>query len=87
MAATPKGSDIPWHRVINSAGKISARAGSEGEGDNRQRAAMESEGIVFSKSGRVCWSTVRWQGPDEAWLGEAEIDVMDFLDKRATWPK
>ena len=44
MAATPKGSDIPWHRVINSAGKISARAGSEGEGDNRQRAAMESEG-------------------------------------------
>ena len=41
----PYGSDVPWHRVVNAQGRISARSepGSEG----LQRAMLEEEGIVF----------------------------------------
>ncbi len=35
MAATPSGEEIPWHRVVNSQGEISARK--EGNSDHRQR--------------------------------------------------
>jgi len=81
MAATPSGEEIPWHRVINSAGKISDR-----EGASRQRKRLEAEGVVFSKSGKVSWADVRWHGPSEAWLDAHHIDFVDFLDIQAKWP-
>ena len=40
---------LPWHRVINSGGKISLT----GSGADLQRQLLESEGIIFDKSGRV----------------------------------
>ena len=40
MAACPD--DVPWHRVVNSQGKISHPAAAE------QRRRLESEGVVFS---------------------------------------
>jgi len=40
----PDGIDIPWHRVINSRGRISL-PGERGAG---QRRLLEKEGIVFS---------------------------------------
>ena len=62
MAAVPFGSDVPWHRVINSQGKISPRAG--GDGADIQRQLLEAEGIVFDVNGRVNFDMVRWQAPD-----------------------
>ena len=50
---------IPWHRVINSQGKISPRRG--GDGEHVQRALLEAEGIVFDKSNRVDWKKVGWR--------------------------
>jgi methylated-DNA-protein-cysteine methyltransferase-like protein len=45
MNALPAGSDVPWHRVVNAAGRISLR------GDilsaHEQRALLEAEGIHF----------------------------------------
>ena len=45
----------PWHRIINSAGRISLPAA--GGGDT-QRALLEAEGVKFRESGCVeswCW--------------------------------
>jgi methylated-DNA-protein-cysteine methyltransferase-like protein len=42
---------LPWHRVINARGEISARASSDwGE---LQRHLLEAEGVKFDRQGRV----------------------------------
>jgi methylated-DNA-protein-cysteine methyltransferase related protein len=55
MAACPV--DVPWQRVINAQGKISARPGAK-----RQRQLLEAEGIVFVKD-RVDLKVYQWHGP------------------------
>jgi len=60
MAALSAESDVPWHRVINSQGFISARRG--GEGHELQRILLEDEGIVFNDKGKVDLAIYRWQG-------------------------
>ena len=40
---------LPWHRVINSQGKISL----PGEAGQFQREMLEQEGVRFEKSGRI----------------------------------
>lgn len=59
MAAVPHGSGVPWHRVINSAGRTSLT----GEGGEAQRALLEREGVVFGKEGRVDLGLFLWPGP------------------------
>lgn len=59
MAACPQ--DVPWHRVINSQGKISLASEA---GGNEQRLRLEDEGIVFDEKGRVNLSKYRWPGID-----------------------
>ena len=81
MAAAPSGQNIPWQRVINAQGKISAR-----DGGARQRKILEEEGIIFSKSGKVKWADFRWQGPSEAWLEVNGIEFIDFLEAQMKWP-
>ena len=61
MAATPQGRDIPWHRVINSQGRISIRA--NGERDMLQRVLLGEEGVFFNKIGKVDLNAVGWKGP------------------------
>jgi len=58
MAATPSGQGIPWHRVINSKGEISARK--EGSGDNNQKRLLIAEGILFDRHGRVSFDDYGW---------------------------
>lgn len=58
MAALPDGSGIPWHRIINSQGKISLRPGSEGH--RLQRILLEAEGVVFSADDSIDLLTYRW---------------------------
>jgi methylated-DNA-protein-cysteine methyltransferase related protein len=58
MNRTPKGSDVPAHRVINSKGELS---GSWAFGQRgRMRALLEQEGIVFSDDGRVDLKRFGW---------------------------
>ncbi|MBN2565007.1 MAG: MGMT family protein [Candidatus Eisenbacteria bacterium] len=61
MAAVPPGSDVPWHRVINSRGRISLSP--EGEGYRIQKALLESEGVVFDENGRADLGRFGWIGP------------------------
>jgi len=47
MRRAPRGMELPWHRVINSQGKISFPEDSEGY--RQQKDLLEEEGVVFLK--------------------------------------
>ncbi|MEX2115861.1 MAG: MGMT family protein [Bacteroidota bacterium] len=49
MASCPSG--LPWHRVINSQGKISIRSGNDHH--VLQRTLLEKEGVMFDEKGRI----------------------------------
>lgn len=54
--------DVPWQRVINSAGRISiSRADLTAD---FQRALLEAEGIEFDVRGYVDWRRFGWEGMD-----------------------
>lgn len=55
---TPNNIQIPWHRVVNSMGKISYRG--DGEGENLQQMLLENEGINFSKSNKIDLKKHKW---------------------------
>ena len=48
---------LPWHRVINSNGRISL----SGEGYRIQRAMLESERIVFDRTDRIPLRVFQWR--------------------------
>ena len=56
----PRGTDVPWQRVINHKGEISPRF--PAESPLIQRALLESEGVVFDASDRVDLKRYRWLG-------------------------
>jgi methylated-DNA-protein-cysteine methyltransferase-like protein len=59
LHALPSGTHVPWHRVVNAAGKISTRATPGGE--LVQRILLEREGVWLDARGRVPLDRVRWQ--------------------------
>lgn len=63
MAALQDDVGIPWHRIINSQGRISLRTGSEGH--HLQRILLEAEGIVFSADDTIDLVIYRWIAPTE----------------------
>jgi methylated-DNA-protein-cysteine methyltransferase-like protein len=54
---------LPWHRVINSRGKISIRAGNDHH--RLQRKLLEREGVEFNKSGKIDLRRFLWIGPKD----------------------
>jgi len=57
--------ELPWHRVINSEGRISL---GPSQGRELQKALLESEGIEFSANGSLDLKIYLWQGPAcKAW--------------------
>lgn len=50
MRRAPRSRKLPWHRVVNAAGKISFPVDSEGYRQQKKR--LECEGVVFVK-GRI----------------------------------
>jgi methylated-DNA-protein-cysteine methyltransferase-like protein len=44
--------EVPWHRVINAKGEISASPFRHGD-DYLQRSLLEQEGIEFSATGKI----------------------------------
>lgn len=61
LHALPTGSDIPWQRVINAAGRISSRCDRHYEAI--QRALLEAEGVRFDPYGTVDLQRFGWLGP------------------------
>lgn len=58
LHALPAGTIVPWHRVVNAAGRISTRATPGGE--LVQRILLEKEGIRLDVRGRVPLDRWRW---------------------------
>jgi methylated-DNA-protein-cysteine methyltransferase related protein len=72
LHALPTGSEIPWQRVINAAGRVSSRCDRHYEGI--QRALLEAEGVTFDLDGNVDLQRFGWSGPlagEPAQRGEA----------------
>src|SRR5262245_47178605 len=60
MHATPRdGSEIPWHRVINSRGMVSTGRIILDQPD-LQRLLLEAEGITFDENGRCDLARYQW---------------------------
>ncbi len=59
MASVPPGTNVPWHRVINSRGEISLR----GDDLEKQMALLKMEGVRFDTGGRVDLREFGWAGP------------------------
>jgi len=53
---------VPWHRVVNSRGRISH--GGDPRRGRRQRALLEAEGIEFNPEQRIDLNRYRWHFPD-----------------------
>lgn len=54
---------VPWHRVINSQGKISG--GGSLDRPSTQRTLLTVEGVKFRRSGTCDLRKHRWEGPAE----------------------
>ena len=46
LSALPEGSRVPWHRIVNAAGRISLRSGERPMGEI-QRFLLEKEGVAY----------------------------------------
>jgi methylated-DNA-protein-cysteine methyltransferase-like protein len=60
LACLPSGSKLAWHRVVNSAGRISLRPGSA-----RQRRRLQREGVHLTRTGRIDLARFRWTPADD----------------------
>lgn len=56
--------DLPWHRVVNAAGRISQR---HGLGPRLQRELLSQEGIELDRLDRVDLASLLWR-PSASWL-------------------
>lgn len=54
MAKCPN--DVPWWRVVNAQGKISARPNA-----SRQRELLEDEGVVFDERAKIDLTIYLWE--------------------------
>jgi methylated-DNA-protein-cysteine methyltransferase-like protein len=55
--------DVPWHRVLNAQGRISAAERRVESG--LQRDLLKEEGIVFDEEGRVDLAAYQWEAPPD----------------------
>jgi methylated-DNA-protein-cysteine methyltransferase-like protein len=55
----PMAGMVPWHRVLNAAGRVSFR---EGESPELQRELLRGEGVRFGRGGRVDMRRFGWSG-------------------------
>jgi len=63
LHALPDGTDVPWWRVVNRHGEISIKGVLHGAA--RQRQLLRSEGVRFSREGRIDWRRYGW-APEES---------------------
>ena len=59
LHALPDHSAVPWHRVVNARGEISARGTGAG-GGVVQRLRLQDEGVEFDARGRLSLARFGW---------------------------
>jgi methylated-DNA-protein-cysteine methyltransferase-like protein len=60
MRACPD--EVPWHRVVNSQGRLSTRPPTGHGSFNPQRALLEDEGVQFAPDGQIDLRIYGWSG-------------------------
>jgi methylated-DNA-protein-cysteine methyltransferase-like protein len=60
LAALPDGDPLPWHRVVNAAGRISERSG-DGPMEVVQRGLLERERVRFDARGVIALGRFQWR--------------------------
>ena len=61
LSALPEGSRLPWHRIVNAAGRVSLRSSADGRPMDRiQRFLLEREGVRFGGGGTIPLARFRW---------------------------
>ena len=65
LHALDGGSGVPWQRVLNARGEVSARSG-PGWQEGYQRHLLEEEGVVFDLRGKVDLRRYRWRPGSES---------------------
>ena len=65
LNALPADSGVPWHRVINASGQVSAR--SDPDDEEIQRRLLEQEGVELGLHQRVCLARYRWRPRSRRW--------------------
>ena len=58
LHALPAETTVPWHRVLNARGTVSARAA--GGESLTQQLLLEREGVRFDAGGRLSLARYRW---------------------------
>lgn len=64
LHALPDATVVPWHRVVNASGGISARAVHGGE--LVQQLLLQKEGVRLDSRGRVALDRVQWRPRERA---------------------
>lgn len=70
MGTIPDGLEVPWHRVVNSQGKVSPRG--DGGSDNEQRRRLLAEGVIFNNNGKIDFERFGWH------ISELPEDLSDW---------
>lgn len=74
MRASGRHDDVPWQRVINSQGRISAK--DDIHRPILQRVLLEAEGIEFDLSDRCDLKRLRWEPPNpDDYAFDVSIDL------------
>lgn len=60
LNALAVGNRLPWHRVVNAQGRISAR-GDDGTAAALQRRRLQREGVQFDARDGIALDRYRWQ--------------------------
>jgi methylated-DNA-protein-cysteine methyltransferase-like protein len=55
----PRGSEVPWYRVVNAQGRSSLPPGRNGA--DRQLALLADEGVILGSGGRATLERYRWR--------------------------
>jgi methylated-DNA-protein-cysteine methyltransferase-like protein len=79
LAALPDKSEVPWHRVINSQGKLAPR--SDGKPDPEQRRRLRAEGVQLDRQGRIDFARFAWTGPTWSFLEAEDYDLEELILK------
>ncbi len=58
LRVMPDGDVVPWHRVVNARGEISARESRDDE--HEQRILLEAEGVLFGRQNRLSLRRYQW---------------------------
>lgn len=76
------GTKTPWHRIVQSSGRIAPRPGAA-----EQRDRLAKEGVTFRKNGAVEWKAHCWKGPSQKWIEKSGADIHDVMETIASWSR